>query len=144
MILKKIRGQSWKEFIFLALFITYLLLAALGLCCCTQAFSSCRLWGLFSYGAEASHCRGFSCCRAQAQWPWCTGSLACGIFLDQDLNLCSLHWQADSYPLDHQGTPGTVIVLSIPRLDEKGTGGQERSRDSLEREQLGAETGEGP
>ena len=55
------------EKIFLALFITYLLLAALGLCCCTQAFSSCRVWGLFSYGAEASHCRGFSCCRAQAQ-----------------------------------------------------------------------------
>ena len=35
-------------------------------------------------------------------------------------------------------------MLSIPGFDEKGTGGQERSRDSLEREQLGVETGEGP
>ena len=31
--------------------------------------------------------------------------VACGIFLDQGLNLCPLHWQADSYPLRHQGIP---------------------------------------
>ena len=28
--------------------------------------------------------------------------VACGIFLDQGWNLCSLHWQVDSYPPDHQ------------------------------------------
>ena len=32
-------------------------------------------------------------------------SEACEIFSDQGLNLCSLRWQADSYPLHHQGTP---------------------------------------
>ena len=32
-------------------------------------------------------------------------SAACGIFLDQGLNLYPLHWQADSYPLHHQGSP---------------------------------------
>ena len=32
-------------------------------------------------------------------------SVACGIFLDQGLNLCPLHWQADSQPLHHQGSP---------------------------------------
>ena len=32
----------------------------------------------------------------------CSG--ACGIFLDQGLNLCLLHWQADSLPLNHQGS----------------------------------------
>ena len=32
-------------------------------------------------------------------------STACGIFLDQGLNLCLLHWQADSLPLSHQGSP---------------------------------------
>ena len=32
-------------------------------------------------------------------------SAACGIFLDQGSNPCSLHWQADSYPLGHQGSP---------------------------------------
>ena len=32
-------------------------------------------------------------------------SVACGIFLDQGSNPCPLHWQADSYPLHHQGSP---------------------------------------
>ena len=31
--------------------------------------------------------------------------LACGIFLDRGLNLCSLHWQVYFYPLCHQGSP---------------------------------------
>ena len=31
--------------------------------------------------------------------------MAFRIFLDQGLNLCPLHWQADSYPLCHQGSP---------------------------------------
>ena len=31
-----------------------------------------------------------------------------GIFLTQGLNLCLLHWQADSLPLSHQGSPHTV------------------------------------
>ena len=32
-------------------------------------------------------------------------STACGIFLDQRSNPCALHWQADSLPLSHQGSP---------------------------------------
>ena len=32
-------------------------------------------------------------------------SMACGIFPDQGLNLCPLHWRADSQPLHHQGSP---------------------------------------
>ena len=32
-------------------------------------------------------------------------SEACGIFPDQGSNLCPLHWQADSQPLSHQGSP---------------------------------------
>ena len=80
----------------------YLFLAALGLHCCVQA----------------SHWGGFSCCRAQALG--CTGSvgvahdLSCsvarGIFPDQESNPCSLHWQADSQPLDHQGSPTDVFL----------------------------------
>ena len=31
---------------------------------------------------------------------------ACGIFPDQGSNPCPLHWQADSQPLCHQGSPG--------------------------------------
>ena len=32
-------------------------------------------------------------------------SAACGIFPDQGANPCPLHWQADSQPLRHQGSP---------------------------------------
>ena len=32
-------------------------------------------------------------------------STACGIFADQGSNPCPLHWQADSQPLRHQGSP---------------------------------------
>ena len=43
-----------------------LLLAALGLCCCWQGLSSCGKWWLLcSSSAQASHCGGFSCCRAR-------------------------------------------------------------------------------
>ena len=64
--------NSFFFFIFLNLkknfnFIYFLFLAALGLHCCMQAFSSCSEWELtLRCGARASHCSGFSCCRAQA------------------------------------------------------------------------------
>ena len=32
-------------------------------------------------------------------------SASCGIFPDQGSNPCPLHWQADSQPLRHQGSP---------------------------------------
>ena len=32
-------------------------------------------------------------------------SAACGIFPDQGSNPCPLHWQADSQPLRHRGSP---------------------------------------
>ena len=38
-----------------------------------------------------------------AHGPSC--SAACGIFPDQGSNPCSPHWQADSQPLRHQGSP---------------------------------------
>lgn len=31
-----------------------------------------------------------------------------GIFSNQRSNLCPLHWQEDSYPLPHQGSPKTM------------------------------------
>ena len=45
----------------------YLFLAVLGLCCCVWPFSNCIDQGLlFSRGGWASHCVGFSFCRANA------------------------------------------------------------------------------
>ena len=34
-----------------------------------------------------------------------SSSSANGIFPDQESNLSPLHWQADTYPVDHQGSP---------------------------------------
>ena len=42
-----------------------------------------------------------------AHGPSC--SAACEIFPDQGSNPCPLHWQADSQPLHHQGSPGNVF-----------------------------------
>ena len=43
-------------------------------------------------------------------------SAACGIFPDQGSNPCSLHWQADSQPLRHQGSPNsTFIIHKLPK-----------------------------
>ena len=38
-------------------------------------------------------------------------STACGIFPDQGLNPCPLHWQADSQPPRHQGSPHHFCIL---------------------------------
>ena len=43
-------------------------------------------------------------------------SVACGILPDQGSILCPLHWQADSYPLYHQGSPACVILNSVIRM----------------------------
>ena len=44
-----------------------------------------------------------------AHGPSC--SAACGIFPDQGSNPCPLHWQADSQPLCHQGSPVVFFRL---------------------------------
>ena len=55
-----------------------------------------------------------------AHGPSC--SAACGIFPDQGLNPCPLHWQADSQPLRHQGSPySSFFVLLISMLLYKYT-----------------------
>ena len=43
-----------------------------------------------------------------ANGPSC--SVACGIFPDQGSNPCPLHWQADSQPLRHEGSPQLHIL----------------------------------
>ena len=44
-----------------------------------------------------------------AHGPSC--STACGIFPDQGSNPCPLHWQADSQPLRHQGSPTLNFLI---------------------------------
>ena len=50
-------------------------------------------------------------------------SAACGIFPDQGSNPCSLHWQADSQPLRHQGSPWVVPLNRRPPGGLGGTWG---------------------
>ena len=67
---------------------------------------------------SASRCAGLSLSRPlllRSTGSRCAGSVvvahglscsaACGIFPDQGSNPCPLHWQADSQPLRHQGSP---------------------------------------
>ena len=99
-------------------------MAALSLRYSMQAFSSC--------GVRDSRCGDFSCCGAQAlghrklqqlhvdsvivaHGPKCP--VACGILVHRSgKNLCSLHWQADSQPLGHQGSPSLAFLLSVTPL----------------------------
>ena len=47
-------------------------------------------------------------------------SAACGILSDQGSNPCPLHWQADSQPLRHQGSPGGRFFFTLSLLSEGG------------------------
>ena len=104
----------------------FIYLVALGLCCCTQAFSSFRDWWLLSLvvvqgllnvvaslvakhrlqAHQLSSCgsraleHGPSNCNTQVSC-----SEACGIFPDQGSNPGPLQCQVDSYLLHHQGSP---------------------------------------
>ena len=49
-----------------------------------------------------------------AHGPSC--SAACGIFPDQGSNPCPLHWQADSQPLHHQGSPWVMFCMKYFRI----------------------------
>ena len=94
-------------------------MAVLGLCFFATAFSLVVASG----GHSSSRCAGLSLSQPLqlrstgsrragsvivAHGPSC--SAACGISPDQGSNLCPLHWQADSQPLCHQGSPGSLIL----------------------------------
>ena len=96
-------------------------------------FSSCGEWRTLRCSVRASHCSGFSCCRAQAVG--CRGFRSCsslalmlrlivavhelscstayGIFPDRGSNPCLLYWQEDSVPLSHQISPGQGVLTPI-------------------------------
>ena len=99
------------------------------------------VWGLSLVAASGGHssswCGGHSssrCAGLSLSWPLPlrgTGSrraglavvahgpswsAACGIFPDQGSNPCPLHWQADSQPLRHQGSPITVLCCLISSI----------------------------
>ena len=81
-----------------------------------------------SGGHPSSRCAGLSLSRSLslrstgsrragsvvvAHGPSC--SAARGILPDQGSNSCPLHWQADSQPLHHQGSPTTLVFKEVLR-----------------------------
>ena len=111
-------------------FIYLLFLAALGLRRCGQALLRLRrAEATPRCGARASRRGGLPRCGARAPGARAPAvvalglqsagsavmahglscSTACGIPPDQGSNPCPLHWQADSQPLRHQGSPRQVL-----------------------------------
>ena len=81
-------------------------LSALGHCCYMWAFSSCSEQELLPSCVHELLLLQSTGVRASVVVVHRTSCLEpCGIFPDQGSNLCPLHWQADSQPLDHQGSP---------------------------------------
>ena len=91
----------------------YLFFAALGLHCCTKAFSSCSQRG-YSWVLVASlvakQTPGAQASVIAARGP--SSSEAYGICPDQGSTLSPLHWQADTPPLDHQASPNGLFSCS--------------------------------
>ena len=80
---------------------------------------------------SSSRCAGLSLSRPLLLWDTgsrCSGSVvvahgpscsvACGIFPDQGSNPCPLHWQADSQPLRHQGSPSNLTFDYLSKENE--------------------------
>ena len=80
---------------------------------CEGFLQSRRAGATLHRGEWASHYRGLShrgaqCSRRAGSVVVAHGpsrSAACGILPDQGSNPCPQHWQADSQPLRHQGSP---------------------------------------
>ena len=98
-------------------------MAVLGLRFCARAFSSCgkrgplfiTVRGPLTIAASPVWSTGSRRAGSAAVAHGPSHSAARGILPDQGWNLCPLHWQADSQPLRHQGSPvhtfiGTHIV----------------------------------
>ena len=45
-----------------------------------------------------------------------SGSVACGIFPDQGLNPCLLHWQVDSFQVSHQRSPRCKLLYKLWKI----------------------------
>ena len=69
-------------------------------------------WFLLLWSTGSRHI-GFRSCGVQGRVWGLTCSTACGIFLDQGSNPHLLHWQSDSYPLHHQGSPTLFSAAKI-------------------------------
>ena len=127
---QKVVGQGFKPQVFFffnfVCFFTYLFIFGCWVFISVQGLSL----AVASGGHSSSRCTGLSLSRPPllrstssrragsvvvAHGPSC--STAYGIFPDQGSNPCPLHWQADSQPLRHQGSPQVFCTaLMLPQI----------------------------
>ena len=127
----KVLLYSFKFTIIFKHFLKCIYLAALGLCCCVGVFCSCseqdyswlphmgfslqRLLLLWSTGpgtqASVVAAHGLQSSGSVVVTHSLSCSMAHGIFPDQGLNPCPLHWQVASYPPYHQGSPSFLVCF---------------------------------
>ena len=108
-----------KEKLFLNLFIYFWLcwvfvsVRGLSLVVVSGGYSSSRCAGLSLSWPLLLRSTGSRCAGSVvvAHGPSC--SAARGIFPDQGSNPCPLHWQADSQPLRHQGSPERPLLNNV-------------------------------
>ena len=102
---------SGKCSFYIYIYIVYLFIAALGLHCCVGGFLQLSQAGATLHGSLwASHCGGFSCCGAQTRQLWCMGLTAPWYV---KWNLCPLHWQADSHPLNPREVLFKLLIEAL-------------------------------
>ena len=95
-------------FIFIYLFMSVLVFVSvrgLSLAAASGGHSSSRCAGLSLSRPLLLRSTGSRCAGSAIVAHGLSCSAACGIFPDQGSNPCPLHWQADSQPLHHQGSP---------------------------------------
>ena len=119
-------SRPWMyQFFSVVYILLFIYLAVLGFHYCTRTFSSCDEQGLLfavvlglliavaslvvEHRLESTWVSGVEACGLSCP-------LACGIFLDQGLNLCLLHWQVDSLPLSYQGSPEASNLNEVHKL----------------------------
>ena len=98
-----------QKFIYLFIYIwlcwVFVSVRGLSLVAASGAHSSSRCAGLSLSRPLLLRSTGSRCAGSVVVAHGPSSSSACGIFPDQGSNPCPLHWQADSQPLRHQGSP---------------------------------------
>ena len=110
-------------FIYLWLCWVFVSVRGLSLVAASGGHSSSRCAGLSPSLPLLLRSTGYRCAGSAIVAHGPSRSAARGILPDQGSNPCPLHWQADSQPLRHQGSPeilnsilGTQLLCLLPSL----------------------------
>ena len=104
-------------YLFIHLWLCWVFVSVLGLspAAASGGHSSSRCAGLSPQRPLLLQSTGSRCAGSVVVAHGLSCSVACGIFPDQGPNPCPLHWQADSQPLRHQGSPSRNFISLFSR-----------------------------